>query len=349
MWLSLGLGVLGLGSSLLGSSSRNAATKARNEENRKQYERQQAWNQAQQKYGEIQADTQYAWDLAKHEALKFQEAENKLYYEYAQDQQLDYAIKNLELNTDALYDQYVTAEDLRAKQEMLNLGLTTSRNVTQLKEQGLRANDLESQAQLNKLQSQTQIKDYLIGVKQQANAQNQLMQRQAQETQALLSSIATDMMVEKFEQDVTRIAQQVEEGQQRARATVRTGGTSTARQLAMNSAKALGRSYGEMKINQDQRNQKVIAQNLQNKGTAMQMYNAALQTSRLALRAEETSKTADIRQQQLGNQFEGVRLASEQTNNEQQYALNVYSDLTIPGFELAQQQGQREQLSLIHI
>ena len=121
MWLSLGLGVLGLGSSLLGSSSRNAATKARNEENRKQYERQEAWNQAQQKYGEIQADTQYAWDLAKYEALKFQEAENKLYYEYAQDQQLDYAIKNLELNTDALYDQYVTAEDLRAKQEMLNL------------------------------------------------------------------------------------------------------------------------------------------------------------------------------------------------------------------------------------
>ena len=346
MWLSLGLAAVGAVGSLLGSSSRNSATRARNRAARERYERQEAWNQAQYAYGEIQADTQYAWDLTKHEALKYQEAENKLYYEFAQEQQLDYAIKNLELNNQALYDQYVTAEDLRAKQATLDLGLTTSRNVNQLQEQGLRANDLAMQAQLNKLQSQTQIKDYLIGVKQQANAQDQLMQQQKQEVQALLASIATDVMVEKFEQDVTRIAQQVEEGQAKARSTVRTGGTSTARQLAMNSAKALGRTYGQMKIAQDQRNQKVIAQNLQNKGTAMQMYNAALQTSRLALRAEETSKTADIRQEQLGNQFEGVKLASQQTNTEQQYALSVFRDLTIPGFELAQKQGQREQKAL---
>jgi hypothetical protein len=346
MWLSLGMAAVGAVGSLLGSSSRNSATRARNKARREQYERQQEWNAAQYAYGEIQADTQYAWDLAKHEALKFQEAENKLYYEFAQDQQLDYAIKNLELNSDALYDQYVTAENLRAKQETLNLGLTTSRNVTALQEQGLRANDLASQAQLNKLQSQTQIKDYLIGVKQQANAQNLLMNRQNQEVQALLGSIASDVMVEKFEQDITRIAQQVEEGQAKARSTVRTGGTSTARQLAMNSAKALGRTYGELKINQQQRNQKVVAQNLQNKGTAMQMYNAALQSSRLALRGEEVSKTADIRQQQLGNQFAGVKLASDQTNNEQQYTLASFRDLTIPGFELAQKQGQREQKAL---
>lgn len=374
MWVSAGLGVIGLASSLFGSSSRNSATRARNKERQEQYERQEDWNAAQYAYGEIQSDVSHAWDMAKHEALKFQEAENKLYYEFAQDQQLDYAIKNLELNTDALYDQYVTGENLRARQESLDLGLTTSRNIlatsqnrlatsrntTQLKEQGLKANDLESQAQLNKIQSQTQIKDYLISARENANSQNQLMLQQQQETQAMLASIATDIMVEKFEQDITRIAQQVEEGQVRSRATVRTGGTSTARQLAMNSAKALGRTYGQLKINQDKRNQQVIAQNLQNKGTAMQMYSASLKTSRLHLRGDEVAEVADIRQQQLKNQFEGVQLASAQTNAEQQfvnaqqdlvnaeqqYAFDVFEDLTIPGFELAQKQGQREKSAL---
>ena len=345
-WLSLGLAAVGIGTSIFNSRSRNASTRASNKERKRQFERQEDWNKAQYNYSEIQADVAYAWDMAKHEALKYTEAENKLYYEFAQDQQLDYAIKNLELNSGALMDQYVTAENLRAKQEMLNLGLTTDRNITQLQEQGLRAQDLEAQAQLNKIQSQTQIKDFLISVKENANAQDRLMQRQKQETQALLGSIATDIMVEKFERDVTRVAQQVEEGQVKARATVRTGGTSTARQLAMNSAKALGRTYGQLKINQDKRNQQVIAQNLQNKGTAMQMYGVALQTSRAALRGEEVAKTGDIRQRQLRTQMAGVKLASQQTAAEQQFTTDVYENLTVPGFELAQKQGQREQSAL---
>ena len=225
---------------------------------------------------------------------------------------------------------------------MLDLGLTTSRNTTELGQLELQGKDLASQAQLNKLQAQTQIKDFLIGVKENANAQNQIMQRQAQETQTLLSSIASDVMLEKFEQDITQIANMVEEGQASARATVRTGGTSTSRQLAMNYAKNLGRAYGEMKINQERRNQQVVRQNLQNKGSAMQMYGVALQTQKLANRGESVSKTADIRQQQLGNQFNSVRLDADKVANEQQYTENVFTDLTLPGFDLAQRQGGRE-------
>ena len=329
-------------SSILGSSSRNSGVSARNKQRREQYERQQEWNTAQYKYGEIQADVGYGWDMAKHTALQFTEKQKKLDFEFLQGNQIDTTLKNLNLNVQALSDQYMVAEDLRAKQTMLDMGLTTDRNINQLGQQEVRANELASQAQLNKIQSQTEIANYLLDVQANANAQSQLMQQQDQEIGQLLDSIATDVMVEKFEQDLTMVASMVEEGQNSARANARLGGSSTSRQLAMNTAKALGRTYGEMKVRQQERNNKVAQQNMANKGNAMRMYDVALSTSKIRNAAELTAKTADIKQAQLGNAFSGVKLDSELINTEQTYSENVYSELTVPGFELASKQGKRE-------
>lgn len=291
---------------------------------------------------ELESDVRFAWDEAKHQALLYKEAEKKLDYEFLQSQAIDTTLAQLDLNSQALVDQYSTSEDLRARQSQLELGLTTSRNTTELASLGLQGKELALQADLNKLQSTQQIKDYILGVEQNAIAQDQIMQRQDQDISALLGSIATDQMVAKFEQDLRMVTAYVEEGTTKARATVRTGGTSTAKQLAMNTAKALGRSYGEMKIRQQEQNNLVVQNNMAMEGNAMQMFNIALQTTRLRNQGELTAKEADIRQAQLGSQFQGVRNAANQVNAEQTYSENVFRDLTIPGFQLAQKQGQRE-------
>ena len=341
-WFTLGMAAVGGISSLFGSSSRNRATDARNKERKQQYQNQEEWNLAQYSYGEKQSDVAYAWDMAKFTALQYTEKQKKLDYEFLQGNQIDTTIKNLDLNIQALGDQYIVAEDLRAQQTMLDMGLTTNTNVNKLAQTEIRANDLASQAQLNMIQSQTEIANYLLDVQSNANAQNQIMQQQDQEINDLLSSIATDVMVEKFEQDLTMVASMVEEGQISARSNARLGGTSSSRQLAMNTAKALGRTYGQMKINQQERNNRVAQQNLANKGNAMRMYDVALNTARVKNAAQLSVDTGRIRNDQLQNAFSGVRLDAEQINTEQTYAEDVYTDLTVPGFELANNQGKRE-------
>ena len=341
-WFSVGMAAVGGISSIFGSSSSNRAADARNKARRDQDRRQKDANTALYRYGEIQADVAYGWDMAKHTALQFTEKQKKLDYEFLQGNQIDTTVKNLELNVQSLRDQYITAEDLRAQQTMLDMGLTTDRNMNQLGQQEVRANDLASQAQLNRIQSQTEIANYLLDVQTNANAQSQLMLQQDQEIGQLLDSIATDVMVERFEQDLTMVASMVEEGQTSARANVRLGGSSTSRQLAMNTAKALGRTYGEMKVNQQDRNNRVAQQNMANKGNALRMYEAALNTAKIRNAGQLASETADIRQSQLANSFSGVRLDAQQINTEQTYSENVYKDLTVPGFELANKQGKRE-------
>ena len=341
-WFSVGMAAVGGISSIFGSSSSNRAADARNKARRDQDRRQKDANTALYRYGEIQADVAYGWDMAKHTALQFTEKQKKLDYEFLQGNQIDTTVKNLELNVQSLRDQYITAEDLRAQQTMLDMGLTTDRNMNQLGQQEVRANDLASQAQLNRIQSQTEIANYLLDVQTNANAQSQLMLQQDQEIGQLLDSIATDVMVERFEQDLTMVASMVEEGQTSARANVRLGGSSTSRQLAMNTAKALGRTYGEMKVNQQDRNNRVAQQNMANKGNALRMYEAALSTAKIRNAGQLASETADIKQAQLDNAFSGVKLDAQQINTEQTYSENVYKDLTVPGFELANKQGKRE-------
>jgi hypothetical protein len=72
------------------------------------------------------------------------------------------------------------------------------------------------------------------------------------------------------------------------------------------------------------------------------MYDVALNTARVKNAAQLSVDTGRIRNDQLQNAFSGVRLDAEQINTEQTYAEDVYTDLTVPGFELANNQGKRE-------
>ena len=341
-WLTVGMTALSVGSSIFGSIGKNRGVDARNRERKKQNQLDLDNANLAYNYTEIQSDVQYAWDLAKNSALRYTEAQKKLDFEFLQSNQINTAIANLKLNTQALSDTYITGEKLRADQESMNLGLATSRNIQQVGQQDVRAEEISQQSQLNKIQSQTEIANYMLNIERNANAQDQIMMQQDQQINELLGSIASDVMLEKFEQDLTMVASMVDEGQISARSNVRLGGTSTSKQLAMNQAKALGRSYGEMKVRQQQRNNRIQQQNLVNEQNGLRMFESALSSASLANSAEAVSKTADARQAQLGNQYKGVQLDRAQTIAEQEYTENVFERLTVPGFDLANRQGKRE-------
>ena len=75
----------------------------------------------------MQAQSDYAWSLANTEAQRYQDRVREADYNAQQGRVIDAAIENLELNGQALMDQYITSEQLRLQQELTGLqdNLTT--------------------------------------------------------------------------------------------------------------------------------------------------------------------------------------------------------------------------------
>ena len=101
-----------------GMQQRSAAQDANDEREeiaKKQFERQEK----EYEIGWGQQLTKYAWDQAKTEAMRWQDRQKKAIYEQRMGWLTEGAILNLQLNSEALYDKYVTQENLRARQEQL--------------------------------------------------------------------------------------------------------------------------------------------------------------------------------------------------------------------------------------
>ena len=328
MWVSLATAAVSGVSALLGGNAKRDSAKAANKARKESYEYQQQAKIAQYRFNQNVSDANYAWEMARFNGLKLQEEQRKLDYEYAAGRTIDYAVENLELNVAALKDQFETGEALRAEQEMMNLQLTTDQNINRIDEIGLAAN-------LNEINTKSQVAQYMIGVQQNALRQNQILQRQDEQVQQLLGSIAVDMQSEMLQRDIATVASMVDQGIAKSRSSARTGGTSTATQLAANSAKALGRAYGELEVRRQARNNSIDLMNLTMKGTGMEMMQVARQTELLKLNTDQTIKQSVNTGKRLNNQ-------SKLINIQQNYAEDVYQKLTLPGFKLAANQGQRE-------
>ena len=110
-WVAVAMGALSIGASLFQSSSQNAAASAsksaakktaRDQFIRAQLEfdiaNQQNWT------------TNYAWDVARTEAQRFQDEQRKSDYEFSQMSIVDQAMDNLTLNVSGLLDKYKLEE-----------------------------------------------------------------------------------------------------------------------------------------------------------------------------------------------------------------------------------------------
>ena len=297
-----------------------------------QYELQKTQAEAQYAVSEATARVNDAYNMVKFNALKYTEEEKRLDYEWMASRTIDNAVANLELNIDALKDQYVTSENLRAEQEEMGLGLTTDRA-------GLELNQIGGEMELAQLNTTNELKQILIRTQQNALAQNQVLVQQDREVKNLLSSISLDMQEESLRRDIETVGAMVEQGLVRSRATARTGGTSTGRALAQNVAKQLGRSYGQVKLAQQRRNASLDNMNAMMKSGGLEMMQTAMQSQLLEAQAAYTGD-------RLRNTAGQLKTAAGRVGLDTNYAIDVFDRLTIPGFGLAAKQGQRELSSL---
>ena len=117
-----GLNLLGTayGAYSAGQSRRNAAI-ASNKEQKKLNEAQYERDLQVTEIDYLNALTGHAFKLAENAALRYKDDVNRADYEKQQSSIINAALQNLGLNTDALTDQYVVAEDIRYNDEMRNL------------------------------------------------------------------------------------------------------------------------------------------------------------------------------------------------------------------------------------
>lgn len=296
---------LGIGGSLLGASSAEEERKARNEAKKQQFKDQRSAALTGVKVQDQENDLRYAWDLAQTEALRYQDKQAKADFEFRQGRLTEAALKNLEINEQAIFDQYEISENLRMEQDSMALAFETD-------QLGLEANDAA--------------RGYMTAIKDNALQAEQFAMSQNRQIETLIQNQVFEGQLETLERDIQFAVALAERGQTKASALDRGVSASTARALQQNTAKALGRSYGQLKVKQQQRQSSLATMNATMQGeTAKGLARYAL-SNQQALRDAQSS--------------------NQSFRQKGQYVLDQFQKLTLPGYGLAARQGQRELDSL---
>ena len=296
---------VGVGTAIFSGQQQKSAAQQANKEAkdkaRKQYQRAlEEW--------EIDYETRrtnWIWETAKLEAQKFSERQAKQDYEDQQSKLINSAKANMAVNQAAILDRYGTEEALRAKQVSLDLGYN---NATLAGE------------------SFEQLRQYMNRIQTRAMDGKALVQRTENEGQQLVMDATLGYQRDALERDIQTVASIVGASSARASASQRQGGSSTSKRLALNSIQELGRTFGQIKMNDQARQGRI------------QLLNASMQGER----ATELGKYAIQTQGDLG----AMQYGYDKYNRDVNYNLDVFQELTIPGFELANRQGNRELESL---
>lgn len=297
--------VLGVGTSIYqGQQQANAAKEA----NKLAEQQAEAQFERAEKEWEIDIMTRtanWAWEYAQYEAQIYQEKQQKSDYEWRQGKLIDAAIDNLAVNQDALLDRYVSEENLRATQEGMALNNTMDK---------LTADSNEAARQ------------YMTQIRQTGLQSQALMQQTSRESQELMQSLTLSMQKDYLERDMANIAAVIDDNATKARSVSRQGGSASSQRLAMNKAQELGRTFGMLKLADQDRDSRVALLNQAMQG------ERATQMGQYALAMEDAANKIKF----TGNTF----------SRDGQYQLDVFNKLTIPGFELANKQGKRDLQSL---
>ena len=320
VWLTLGSMALGAGSSLIKGFGQNAAVDAANKAAKSSARLQTAQAMAGFQLGELQNQTQYAWDRARTAQLRVVEAQNALDQANYGTTLIGNAIENYEINQGALRDQFVVQEALRGTQVALEQGYTQ-----------------------NKLAADTsnQVGQYMRGIRDNALQQTLLEQQQTNQVQELLGSLALDEQKDGLEWQLRKLEAIEADAATKAKTYVRQGGGNTAKRLSMQAANNLGRIYGELAIKSNARDQKLrlLSTSIKTEG-ASQMGRLALASqdsaqriaysqsrfnadSNLSLNQLEklTMPSFDLSQRQYGRELRSLQL---QTNQAFQKGTSTY-------------------------
>ena len=176
------------------------------------------------------------------------------------------------------------------------------------------------------IESNEKVRQYMLAIQQKGLEADTLLNKTETEAQALQIDVSNGYAEEAVRRDAENVTALVASSIDRTRAAVRSGGSSTANRKSLNELQKLGRSYGEMKQrNQSRQSRQALFNSTMQGEVASQMGQYALAMGDSAERMKYTSN----------------RYAQDASNT-----LNVFNQLTIPSFDLAKRQGEREMESL---
>ena len=151
VWGAIAAAGVGLIGGVVQGSQQRSAADAANKTQKKQVQAQYERDQKEWELNYLESLSDYEWSVANVEAQRYQDRVRQQNYEAQQERIIDSALNNLELNTEALRDQYIESERLRRLQvdlEMRSSWVRTLKYDSTLAELGYRS--AESHDQLNK-------------------------------------------------------------------------------------------------------------------------------------------------------------------------------------------------------
>ena len=176
------------------------------------------------------------------------------------------------------------------------------------------------------IENNERVRQYMLAIQQRGQEANTLLKQTQTEGQALQIDIANGYAEEAIKRDADSVTALVASSLDRSKAVVRSGGSSSAHRQSLNALQELGRSYGAMK----QRNQ--------SKQTKLMVFNSSMQGEVASRMGEYALAVADNAEKL---KYTNSKYALDAGNT-----LDVFQQLTIPTFELAKRQGERELESL---
>lgn len=182
-----------------------------------------------------------------------------------------------------------------------------------------------SQASLG-ADTSNQLRQYMTRIRDSALQSRQLVQQSESEALSLQEDIVLGFQREGLERDIQTVASIVGAATDRAITSTRQGSSTSSKRYALNKIQELGRTYGLMQNNNGRRKAKLATLNTQLKG------ERATELGRYAL--------------QMDDAIQGMKYSKGKYNRDSNYNLDVFRDLTMPTFELANRQGGRELESL---
>ena len=228
-------------------SSGNSAKNAASAQNKAAKEQAEARFERANKEWAIDYQSKVAnwmWDVAETEAARFIDRQKKSDYNWRQGKIIDAAIRNLNVNEQAVFDKFGAEENLRAKQEGINLDYKMS---------NLSAETGEA------------LRQYMTDIQAKGLESQVLVQNKNTEGQALQIDVTNGFAEEAIKRDIDTVAAVVASSLDRAKRVTRTGGSSTGNRQSLNALQELGRSYGE------------LAQRNRSRKTRVGVFNSSMQ------------------------------------------------------------------------
>lgn len=217
--------VIGAVTSFASGSQQSSAARDQNKAAEKQAEQQ--FERANKEWA-IDYESRVAnwmWDVAETEAARFIDRQKKSDYEWRQGKIIESALRNLEVNEQAVFDKFATEENLRAKQESITLDYRMSSLAGETGEA---------------------LRQYMMDIHQKGLESKALVQSKNTEGQALQIDVLNGYAEEAIKRDIDTVAAVVGSSVDRAKSVTRSGGSNSGNRQSLNALQALGRSYGEL-------------------------------------------------------------------------------------------------------